>query len=160
METFLLVVAGILTVVGVLGNLIPGVPGTPLNFIALLILHFVRGGEVFSTGALLVLGLFTIAALVLDYVFPIMAAKRFGATKYGIWGSVIGMIAGFLVFNIIGMIIGMVAGAVVGELIAGKKHGEALSAGIATLIGNVIAAVVRLGVSMAMALLFFVKLFW
>lgn len=159
MITAILIIAALLTIVGVLGNLIPAVPGTPLNYIAILTLHFVRGGDVFSTGLLIILGLLTVASLFVDYALPLVAARRFGASASGLWGSVIGMIVGLILFSFIGMLVGMVAGAFIGELIAGKRSHEALRAGAATLVGNALAAVLRLGLSLAMAVMFFVKLF-
>jgi uncharacterized protein YqgC (DUF456 family) len=160
METAILTVAAVLAIVGVLGNLVPAVPGTPLNYLAIMILHFVRDAQAFSITLLVFLGVLTIVALVVDYALPLMAARKFGATKYGLWGSVIGMIVGFIVFNIIGMLLGMFAGAITGELYARKKFGAALTAGVATMVGNALAAVFRLGVSAAMTVVFFAELFW
>jgi uncharacterized protein YqgC (DUF456 family) len=158
MTTALLIIAAVLTVVGLVGNLIPAVPGTPLNFIAILTLHFVRGGDVFSTWLLVVLGILTAGSVFVDYALPLVAARRFGASAWGIWGSVLGMIVGLIFFAFIGMLVGMVAGAVIGELIAGKRSRDALRAGAATLVGNALAVVLRMGLSLAMTVIFFAGL--
>jgi uncharacterized protein YqgC (DUF456 family) len=108
---------------------------------------------------LVVLGLLTLVSLAFDFIVPVITARRFGASGYGIWGSVLGTIIGLVVFSLPGMVLGMVAGAVGGELFAGKTHGEAVKAGAATVAGNVLAVLLRLGLSLAMTVLFIAALF-
>jgi uncharacterized protein YqgC (DUF456 family) len=157
METALLALASLLAVVGLAGNVLPLLPGTPLNYIALLLLHFTRGG-VFSTAFLAALGVLTAMSLAVDYVLPLLGARMHGATKYGMAGSTIGMVAGLLLLSLPGMLLGMVAGAVLGELYAGKSRAEALRSGIASFAGSLAAFIFRFGLSSVMAVFFFYKL--
>ena len=159
MDIALLVFAAILTLAGLIGNILPIIPGTPFNYAALLILHFVKGGDVFSTTFLIVFGLLTVASVGVDYVLPILGARLHGTSKWGMWGSVVGMFAGLVLFSFPGMILGLFAGAVAGEIIAKKKAHQALKAGLATSIGSLTAIVLKFGLSLVMAVYFFWNLF-
>jgi uncharacterized protein YqgC (DUF456 family) len=159
MDIALLVFAAILTILGVIGNIIPIIPGTPFNYIALLVLHFVRGGEVFSTTFLIVFGILTAISLAMDYILPILGAKLHGVSRWGIAGSVVGMLVGLVLLSLPGMVLGMFAGAVAGEIIARKKAHQALKAGLATFVGSLAALVLKFGLSVVMAVYFFANLF-
>jgi uncharacterized protein YqgC (DUF456 family) len=157
METALLALASVFTIVGVAGNLLPAVPGTPLNYIALLALHYTRG-DVFSTTFLVAFGVLTVLSLAVDYLVPLLGARLYGVTRYGMAGFVIGMFVGFLTLSLPGMVLGMVTGAVVGELYAGKNRTEALRSGIASFAGSIAAFIFKLGLSFVMVFSFFYKL--
>jgi uncharacterized protein YqgC (DUF456 family) len=159
MTTVFLAIAAILAVAGIVGCIIPVIPGTPLNYIALLILHYAYGGDVFGITFLIVFGMLTALSVALDYLLPLLGAKMYGASRYAMVCSTAGMILGFVVFSFIGMVLGMLLGAVVGEVITGKKGGEALRSGAVTFAGSLVAAVLKSGLSLVMAASFFVKLF-
>jgi uncharacterized protein YqgC (DUF456 family) len=84
---------------------------------------------------------------VLDYVLPIWGAKVYKASKYGIWGSVIGMLIGVFFFPPWGMILGLLIGAVIGELTAGKQSAEAFKVGFVTFAASIIMILVKLVIS-------------
>jgi hypothetical protein len=88
----------------------------------------------------------TVLVIVMDYIIPLLGAKRYGASKWGVWGSVIGMVVGIF-WSPFGMLIGAFIGAFVAELLAGKKHWEALRAGWGVVMGTLFATVLKLGVS-------------
>jgi uncharacterized protein YqgC (DUF456 family) len=94
--------------------------------------------------------------LLTDYVLPIAGAKKYGASKYGLWGSIAGVILGLFVFPPWGMIFGAFVGACVGELVAGKDSRSALRAGWGVFMGNIASAAVKLTYC-AVVLFFFVK---
>ena len=71
-----------------------GVPGPPVAYLSLILLEISKENSVFSLTFYIILGLFNVVVIVLDYVLPVLGAKVYGATKYGITGSIIGMIAG------------------------------------------------------------------
>ncbi|MCK4911573.1 MAG: DUF456 domain-containing protein [Thermodesulfovibrionales bacterium] len=154
METALIILASILILAGIIGNILPALPGTPLSFAALLILQHTSDGEAFSVAALVVFGILTLCSLTFDFVLPMITARRFGASGYGLWGSFLGMVVGLILFPPLGALLGLIAGAVGGELLAGKRSGEALKAGAATVAGNIAAVVLRLGLSLTMAAMF------
>jgi uncharacterized protein len=155
MEVALIILSVILTLAGLAGCVLPAIPGPPLNFIALLLLQWIWHGH--NTITLVVLGIVTIVVLVLDYMIPVWGAKIFGATKYGIWGSIIGMLAGIFLTPI-GMIGGLLIGAIVGDMLAGKRPLEALKSGAGTFLGTVAGMLVKLIVSGIMTFMVFYEL--
>lgn len=142
MDIFLLIVAGVLMVIGIIGCIVPGLPGTPIAYAGLWIAQATDRVD-FSWQILLIWGIVTIVVSVLDYVVPAWGTKQFGGTKWGVWGSTIGVFAG-LFFGAAGVIIGPLAGAILGELIGGKKVEEALRAGWGSFIGIFFGTVLKL----------------
>jgi uncharacterized protein len=155
MEIALVILAVLLTLAGLAGCILPAVPGPPLNFIALLLLQW--AWHSYSIMTLVVLGLLTLLVLVLDYMIPVWGAKLFGATKYGIWGSIIGMLVGIFLTPI-GMIGGLLLGAILGDMVAGKMPLEAMKSGAGTFLGTVAGMLVKLILSGIMTFMVFYEL--
>lgn len=143
LEVIFITLAVALAVAGIIGSILPILPGPPMGYAGILLLHFARG-DVFSNAFLITFGFLTAAAVVIDYALPAVGAKMYGASKYGVIGSAIGMIVGLIVFSLPGMFIGMFAGAVAGEYLAGKKTREALKSGTASFAGGVAATALKL----------------
>ena len=159
MEYGLILLGIICTVVGVIGCIFPAIPGPPLSYAALILLQFAKEEPVFSKSFLVKFAILTIVVSLGDYFLPLLGAKKYGTSKYGIWGAIIGMIAGIIFFPPFGMILGIFIGAIVGELIAGKENSMALKAGLATFIGSMTAVLIKLSLSVVMAFYFFIYLF-
>jgi len=136
----------LVAIVGIVGCIIPAIPGPPLNFISLLILELAIE-DAFSMEFYIIWGIITILVTILDYVLPLFGAKAYKASGYGIWGSIIGMIIGIIFFPPFGMILGLLVGAVAGELIAGKEGSEAVKVGSVTFITSLLMIVIKLAVS-------------
>lgn len=154
-EVVVIIIGGLLSVTGLIGCIIPALPGPPLNYVAILLIHFTGLSE-FSNRFLITYLLLNIAVVIFDYVLPVYGAKFYGASKKGIWGSIIGLVIGLFFFPPFGMILGVLVGAVVGELIAGKNESEALKAGFATFVASLIMIVAKLILSGLMTF-YFVK---
>jgi len=159
MEYGLILLGIICTVIGIIGCIFPAIPGPPLSYAALILLQFAKEEPVFSKGFLVRFAILTVIISLIDYFLPLLGAKLYGATKYGIWGAIIGMIAGIIFFPPFGMIIGIFIGAIIGELISGKENSMALKAGIVTFIGSITAVFIKLSLSLVMAFYFFIYLF-
>jgi len=142
MDIFLLIIAALLILVGIIGCIVPGLPGVPLAYAGLWIAQAAERID-FSWQMLLVWGIVTIVVSILDYIVPAWGTKQFGGTKYGVWGSTIGVFAG-LFFGALGVIIGPLVGAVLGELIGGKEINEALKAGWGSFIGLLFGTIIKL----------------
>ncbi len=155
MDIFLISLGIILTITGILGCVLPFMPGPPLNYAAILLLHFTSGFQ-FSNRFLIVWAIVTVAVVVLDYIIPVWGTKKFGGSKQGVWGSVIGLIAGMFFFPPLGIIIGPFIGAFAGELIAGKNSKDALKSGFGSFVGFITGTVLKLIVS-GMMTWYFVK---
>jgi uncharacterized protein len=134
MSDYVLLILGIfLIVIGIIGCLVPVLPGPPLSYLGLILLHVSRFGQ-FSSTILITLGIVTVVVTVLDYVVPIWGTKRFGGSKYGTRGATVGLIIG-LFLGPAGIIIGPLIGAIVGELIFKDDLKYALKAGFGSLFG-------------------------
>lgn len=157
MEILLLIVAICLSLVGLIGSVVPALPGAPLNFVAIAILYFLKDGLI-SDGTMILFGALTIGAVLVDYVLPAIKAKKFGASRHGILGLFVGMILGFMVLSFVGMMIGAVIGAIFGELMSGKRPESALGSGLAAIWGIVLAMAIKFAIASVMAIYFFVKL--
>jgi hypothetical protein len=142
MDIFLLVIAALLILVCIVGCIVPGLPGVPLAYAGLWIAQAAERID-FNWQMLLVWGIVTIIVSILDYIVPAWGTKQFGGTKYGVWGSTIGVFAG-LFFGALGVIIGPLVGAILGELIGGKEINEALKAGWGSFIGLLFGTIIKL----------------
>ena len=102
MDIALLILAALCLLVGIIGCIVPGLPGTPIAYVGLWIAQATERVD-FSWQTLLIWGIVTVVVSVLDYVVPAWGTKQFGGTKYGIWGSTIGVFVG-LFFGAVGVI--------------------------------------------------------
>lgn len=142
MEIVLLIIAFICMVVGIIGCIVPGLPGVPISYAGMWIAQATERVD-FTWQELLVWGIATIMVSVLDYVVPAWGTKQFGGTKYGVWGSTIGVFVG-LFAGPWGVVIGPLAGAILGELIGGKAAAEALRAGWGSFLGLLCGTILKL----------------
>src|SRR5690606_22817262 len=135
MEILILIVSLLFVLVGIAGSVLPVVPGPPLSWIGLLILYTMPSIE-FDYWTLGITFVFTLIIVILDYVIPAQGTKRFGGSKYGIWGTNIGLIVGILAPIPFGFIIGPFVGAFIGELIFDQNDSKrALKAATGSFIG-------------------------
>ena len=121
--------------IGLAGTILPTLPGNILIFAGALVYGIFTEFEEVTLWVLAALAGISIGAQVLDYVAGAYGAKRFGASKYGIWGAIIGGILGFIILNIVGLIVGVFLGAIVPEMLLGQNLREALRVGWGSLLG-------------------------
>lgn len=147
----ILIITGIiLNIVGIIGIVVPALPGVILNYLALLLLYISREEEAIGLSALIMFGLLTLLVALLDYILPLAGAKKLGASRTGIIFAVIGMITGMIFFPPLGIFFGLLIGAFVGELIAGKSQSQAFKAGFVTFLGILASMVVKLMLAVVM----------
>ena len=151
MELFWWLFAIALFALGLIGTIVPVLPGTTIILAAAIIHRVVLGGEK-SVGwkTILVLVLLTLLSYMFDFLGSYFGAKYFGATKWGAFGAILGALVG-LFFGIIGLFAGPVIGAAAGEFIAGKRMIDAGRAGWGSLLGNVGAMLAKLIIALAMS---------
>ena len=116
MDVFLAIVAWLLLVVGLVGSIVPVIPGPPLSYVGVIVLHFTSYAD-FSSSFFVIFGILVVAVTILDYWIPVWGTKKFGGTRYGKTGSIVGVIAGIFLFPPLGIIIGPFLGAFIGEMI-------------------------------------------
>jgi uncharacterized protein len=156
MDIVLIIIGLFFSIFGILGCLLPVIPGPPLSYIGLIILHLAPKYH-FSTKFLIIMGIITVFVTVLDNFMPAWSAKRSGGSKRAVWGAMIGLGVGFFVFPPWGLIIGPFLGAVIGELSTGKNSSEALRAGFSTFLGFLGGVAIKLTASGIM-LWYFIKM--
>ena len=116
MEIVLVVLAFFCLLVGLLGSVVPALPGPPVSYVGLLLLQWSGYGG-FSVFFLIVWAAITIIVIVADNILPAWMTKRFGGSRIAVVGSILGLIAGMIFFAPVGLIAGPFLGALAGELI-------------------------------------------
>lgn len=141
MDSPLILTAALCMVAGLVGCFIPLIPGPPLAYAGILLLHFSERAH-FSTVSLLVWLAIVIAVQVTDYVVPMVGSKWSGGSRWGTTGCFIGTLIGLL-FMPWGLIVGPFVGAFVGETLGGRGAGEALRSGCGSLLGFLLGVVIK-----------------
>jgi uncharacterized protein YqgC (DUF456 family) len=161
-DILLAIGGGAFMIIGLVGCVLPVIPGPPLSFIGLLLLHFSKfnGAEsskwIGSFEFLLLFGSIAVIVTVLDYIVPIWGTKKFGGSKRGMWGAAIGLVIGIFILPPIGFIVGPFAGAVIGESTMGKSSKESFRAGLGSVLGLMMGVGLKLAASLVMTY-YFVK---
>lgn len=139
-----MILAIVVLIVGLIGDILPGIPGTPVSYLALLLIHWTERCD-YSPQFLVITGLICAVITVLDYIVPVWGTKKFGGTKAGTRGSTIGLIIGILVlpalgivigpFGIFGLLGGPFFGAYIGEKMGGTTDEKAWRSAFGSFIG-------------------------
>ena len=137
METLLIILALVFAIVGLLGSILPALPGAPLSFAGLLLLLPCEGADISST-ALWVTGIFLAIVSILDYIAPVWLTNLSGGGKQATRGSVAGLIAGLFFFPPWGLVVGPFVGAFIGELMESASKGKALKVAMMSFVGFVL----------------------
>ena len=156
MITTIIILGLLVSFTGFIGCIVPVIPGPPLSFLALIILSFAKNWEPFSPTFLICMAVLTLAVFVLDYIIPAGGARKYGASKSGVWGSIIGMPLGFFFLPPWGILIGGIGGALAGELIAGKESKMAFRAAWGIFVGYMASTGLKLVFS-GVLLFFYIK---
>ncbi len=127
----LLALTLVLMVVGLLGSVLPGLPGVTLIFLSALVYATLTDFRSVGAAILIVLFVFAAIAFVADFVATSYGARRFGASNWGTVGGAVGGIAGALIGllflgigSLFGLILGTIAGVFIGEYVRRERHGD------------------------------------
>lgn len=143
------VIAGILIVAGLIGAILPNLPGIPIMFGGMLLAAGVGHFQKIPVWVIVFLGVLAACSVVFDFIAATFGAKKYGASRAAAWGAFIGTIVG-LFFGIPGIILGPFVGAVIGQLASGSRAGQAARVGIGTWIGLLIGTAGKLAVAFMM----------
>ncbi|MGN6519329.1 MAG: DUF456 domain-containing protein [Dokdonella sp.] len=143
------VLATILIIVGLVGTVLPALPGVPLVFCGLLLAAWTDGFAHAGAFTLFVLGALTVIALGIDFVAGVLGAKRVGASRYAVIGAALGTLLG-LFLGLPGLLLGPFVGALAGELIAGGTLRKATGVGVGAWLGFLVGAIAKLAICFAM----------
>lgn len=143
----------ILSLLGIVGAVLPILPGAIFSFAALLCAYLSPYSTIEQSTVWLLL-IISIAASILDYFLPIHLTKKFGGSKYGVNGATIGVIAGIFLFPPFGMIILPMVGAVVGELIHDSQDTtKALRVGVGSFLAFILGSGMKLIIGIWIAII-------
>ena len=131
----LTVVASILMVLGFFGVFLPVLPGVPLAWLGLLVYAIGTGFEKISVVWTVVFSVLMLLTLGFDLVAPMLGARRYQASRWGVMGASLGLLVGLLSFGFVGTIVGPLVGALVVELVAKRHPARALKAALGTFVG-------------------------
>lgn len=145
----LLILGALLLLAGLAGVILPVLPGIPLMFAGMLLVAWGDGFNHLGTGTLVVLGILTLVAILVDLVASLLGARRVGASRMALVGAALGTLVG-LFFGIPGILLGPFAGAFLGELWHSRHGGIAAKVGIGTWFGLVLGAIVKIGIAFLM----------
>lgn len=134
MEIVLFSIAAILMVVGLLGSFLPVLPGAPVSWLGLLLLHFIPGVTM-NYWFLGITLFFALGIYVLNLIIPAMGTKHFGGSKSGMIGATVGLVVGLFSPIPVGMFIGAFAGAFIGEVINKSDRKSAVKAAFGSFLG-------------------------
>ncbi|MBQ2874083.1 MAG: DUF456 domain-containing protein [Bacteroidales bacterium] len=134
MDILISILAILAGIIGIAGSIFPGLPGTPVSWIGLLILY-IWGPEDMQLKTLIIWGVVVAIVSIVDYVVPMWFTKVTGGSKYAERGAIAGLILG-IIFTPIGMILGSFLGALISEWYYSRKgFGQALKAAIGSFLG-------------------------
>lgn len=143
---------------GLISTILPVIPGLPIMVLIYFIYGIFTHWASFTLESAIIFLLLTIFAHAFDYFATVMGAKKFGASREGIIGAMIGMILGLLFFNIIGIIIGPFIGAMIGELLIGRNSSDAIKSGWGTLVGLLASTAVKFAIGLFYFVYFIIKI--
>ena len=149
----MLVLATLLVVAGLVGVVMPAVPGTILIFAGLLLAAWSDGFVRVGVPTMVLLGLLTVATYFVDIAMMALGMKRLGMTRRAMAGAAVGTFAG-LFFGLPGLIVGPFAGAMLGELTANANWRVAGRAGLAAWIGFLVGTMAKVGLAFVMVGIF------
>ncbi|MEM9925266.1 MAG: DUF456 family protein [Cyanobacteria bacterium P01_D01_bin.50] len=153
----------LLMLVGVIGAVIPGIPGTSLVLIAIIIWGFIKGSFATISLPLIVTGVVLLLSMGIDFFAGYLGAKKAGASKWGQIGAMVGFVVAFLGLlppflliggPLIGIFIGPLLGAIIGELIYRRNLFVAIKAGLGIVVGSLIGNIIQAFLALAAVIVF------
>lgn len=153
MMTLIYILVGVLFVLGIAGSLLPFLPGTLLVWIGALIYAVATDFEEVGAGKLVVLGVLTALAYLVDYVAGAIGVERLGGSRWAMLGAIVGAIVG-IAFGLPGLILGPLIGAVLFELAQSRDMHASMRSGLGSVLGGLLGATAKFLLAVMMVCLF------
>ncbi|MCX5917160.1 MAG: DUF456 domain-containing protein [Deltaproteobacteria bacterium] len=157
-HALILVLTAALMSLGLLGSVLPGLPGAPLILLGALVYAWYTGFTVISWMTLLGLLALTLLGYLLEIFASALGVKKLGGSRWGMAGALLGAIIGLLFGGLPGLILGPFVGAFLLELAKTKDPAASLKSGVGTLLGFLAGAIGKLIIAAVMIGIFVVKL--
>ena len=153
MDVFLIIMAFVCLLFGIVGSVVPGLPGPPISWVGLLLAGLTPWVSL-SGDLLLFTAIVAAVITVLDYVVPSLFTKKLGGSNYGIWGCNIGLIISLFglpfVPGIVGVVVLPFLGALIGEFIKNQQWESAVKAAIGAFLGFLVGTLLKLAYCIAL----------
>lgn len=149
LEIALYILAALLMIGGVAGNILPALPGIPMIFGGIWLAAVVDEYRHVGLWWLIIIGVVGAVGVIVDFVSSTLGAKRVGASKLALWGAGLGTVVGMF-FGIPGLLLGPFIGALAGELASGTSVLRSAHVGVATWVGLLFGTLVKLVLSFLM----------
>lgn len=153
-NTIVLVLALIVMLVGLIGTVLPVIPGTILILAAACVYALIEGFYAVGWPTLLVLGVLTVVATTADIWASSIGAKVGGASGWSVLVGLLGGVVGLVLFNLPGAIVGAILGVLLTEIIRLRDWRQALRAGSGWVVGWALSTVVQLVIGLIMVAIF------
>lgn len=159
--TMLILAALVFTIfylVGVVSVVLPALPGVPVVAVGTLSAAWMTGFDTLTWTMVIITTALALLAWLLDYLAAAVGAQRYGSSRAGLWGSIIGSVVGIF-FPPFGFILGALVGAVVAELFVGRPPAEAFRAGIGAFVGTLGGIVAKVIILVSIAFVVYPRFF-
>ncbi len=153
MDIALYLLATALIIGGLIGSVIPALPGLPMIFGGVWLVAAVDNYRHIGLWWLLLIGGLGTAGVIIEFIASTLGAKRVGASRLALWGASLGTLVGMF-FSIPGLLLGPFIGALLGELASGTGVLRSAHVGVGTWIGLLFGTLLKLVISLMMVGLF------
>jgi len=152
-----LILAGLIVITGLIGTIVPVLPGIPIILAGLVLAAWSTDFEAVGWGTIGVLAALTALSVLIDFLAAALGSKRLGASPRAFWGATLGAVVGIF-FGLAGIILGPFIGAVAAELSGGHGARQAGRSGYGVWLGVVVGTAAKLGIAFLMVGIFLVKI--
>lgn len=159
LQTIMLTLAIILCVIGIIGTIVPFLPGVALIFTVITAYGWWEGFNLINFNYLIILAVLTLLSVLINYLSTVMGAKYFGSTKAGLVGALLGTFAGIFFFPPLGILLGPLAGAFIGEYISEQNVQSSFKAGVGAVIGMFTGMFFQFALALGFFISFLIKVF-
>ncbi|MFO8130163.1 MAG: DUF456 domain-containing protein [Bacteroidales bacterium] len=167
MDILWIIIGTLLLIIGFIFCILPVLPGQVLSYASLLLLQLTNK-KPFESDFLFMMAFIMIGVTVLDYIVPVVGTRKFGGTRRGTYGSMIGLVISVIIlpilgitigpFGILGLLLGPFLGAYIGESSSGRDSKEALRAAFGSFIGFLAGTLMKITFTVIVAFYFFTNL--
>jgi len=145
-EILLIIFAFALVITGATGIILPFLPGVPISWLGMLLFGYATDFNIVTGKILIIFFIFTIFTMLLDGLAPLIGAKKYKTSSYGLMGAIIGLFLGLAVAGPVGVILGPFLGVFIAEVLTGKMENEAMESAKGTIIGALVGSAIKLAV--------------
>ncbi|WP_028307271.1 DUF456 domain-containing protein [Desulfitibacter alkalitolerans] len=158
MDAIIIAISYLLMIVGVIGTILPALPGLILVLMGIIIYGWHIGFDVLGYSFLTTMVLLTIIGTFVDILGSMVGAKKYGASKLSILSMVVGLVFGFFTLGLPGLIIGPAVAVIFTEMFKGKSLNEALKVTLGIVLGFLSGIAFRFVIGIAMTISFTIKI--